>query len=113
MDAAGKVKARLKPTGPAVGIFSGVEFEIGQTSLDPGDTLFVFSDGVTDARDPANKLYTEKCLLSLLEPSAATSTALLDRIDNALHAHIGSADQFDDITMMAIMRKNNLETPAA
>ena len=109
IDRDGKVKERLKPTGPAVGVFPGVEFEIGQTSLEPGETLFIFSDGCTDARDPANKLFGEKRLLSLLDPPAATSLELLDRIDHALYAHIDTADQFDDITMMAIMHKINPE----
>ncbi len=113
LDAAGKVKARLKPTGPAVGVFPGVEFKIGQTSLELGDSLFVFTDGATDARDRAGKFYSEKRLLSLLEPPAATAKALLDRIDAALQAHISSADQFDDITMMVIKHQNILETPAA
>ena len=112
LDAAGNIKERLKPTGPAVGIFPGIEFELGQTSLEGGDTLFVFSDGATDARDQDNKLYTEKRLLSLLAPPGSTAVDLLDRIDNALYAHIKSADQFDDITMMAIMRKRNLVAPA-
>jgi hypothetical protein len=42
----------LKPTGPAVGMLPGVKFKMGQAKLEPGDVLFAYTDGVTDARSP-------------------------------------------------------------
>ncbi|MFQ5794627.1 MAG: PP2C family protein-serine/threonine phosphatase [Candidatus Bipolaricaulia bacterium] len=98
------VKARLTPTGPAVGMFADVDFNIEQAQLDPGDILITYTDGVPEARDPDGKFFTEKRLLSLVEPSAPSATALLDRIETNLDAHIAEADQFDDITMLAVRR---------
>jgi sigma-B regulation protein RsbU (phosphoserine phosphatase) len=43
-------------------------------------------------------------LLSLLETPASTATDLLDRIANSVEAHISGADQFDDITLLAVRR---------
>jgi sigma-B regulation protein RsbU (phosphoserine phosphatase) len=98
------IKDRLKATGPAPGIVPDVDFQIGQTQMEPGDVLFAFTDGVTDAKNPAGQLFTEKRMLALIEPPAASALELLDRVDDELRAHISTALQFDDITMLAARR---------
>ncbi|MBE2267129.1 MAG: SpoIIE family protein phosphatase [Anaerolinea sp.] len=101
----GEIKARLEPTGPAVGMFPGAEFEILDAHLDHGDILLGFTDGVTDARNPSGKLFHEAGLISLIAPPLDSAKGLLDRVDNALYNHIGDAIQFDDITMVAARRE--------
>lgn len=96
------VKARLKPTGPAVGIFPDREFGIQQVQLEPGDILVAYTDGVTDARNPSGQFFGESKFLALLQPDSATN--LLDRIEVNVNAHIADADQFDDITLLAVQR---------
>jgi serine phosphatase RsbU (regulator of sigma subunit) len=84
-----------------------VVYTIGQTQLEPGDILFGYSDGVTDARDPAGKMFTEKKMLELLQHKPASSAnELLMRVKTALGDHISTADQYDDITMIAVRRLN-------
>ena len=103
----GLVKARLKATGTPVGMMPDVVYTIGQTQLEPGDILFGYSDGVTDARDPAGKMFTEKKMLELLQHKPASSAnELLMRVKTALGDHISTADQYDDITMIAVRRLN-------
>jgi sigma-B regulation protein RsbU (phosphoserine phosphatase) len=98
------VKARLKPTGPAVGILPDMDYEIQQAQFDPGDILIVYTDGVTEARNPDGKFFTEKNLLPLLKQPVSSAAALLDLIKARVHAHIADAVQFDDITMLAVRR---------
>jgi phosphoserine phosphatase RsbU/P len=98
------IKDRLKATGPAPGVLANVDYRIGQTHMEPGDVLFAFTDGVTDAKNPAGQLFTEKRMLALIEPRAESALDLLDRVDDALRAHIATANQFDDITMLAARR---------
>jgi sigma-B regulation protein RsbU (phosphoserine phosphatase) len=100
----GEIKARLEPTGPAVGMFPGAEFEILDAKIEPGDLLYCFTDGVTDARNPAGKLFHEEGLINLIKPPLDSATGFLDRVDNALYNYIGDAVQFDDITMVAARR---------
>jgi sigma-B regulation protein RsbU (phosphoserine phosphatase) len=100
----GVVKTRLEPTGPAVGMLPNMDFDIQQITLEPGDLLMAFSDGVPDARNPEGERFTLERLWLLLEQSAPSVTALLDRIEAALRAHIADVDQYDDITMLAVQR---------
>jgi sigma-B regulation protein RsbU (phosphoserine phosphatase) len=108
ISARGEVKTRLPATGPAVGMMPDVDFDIQQVKLEPGDTLFAFSDGVTDARAPDKKFFTEKQLLPLLAQPVSSATDLLERVKTSLQAHIASADQFDDITILAARRMSTL-----
>jgi serine phosphatase RsbU (regulator of sigma subunit) len=96
------VKKRLPPTGPVVGLMPDSAYDLDKLKFEPGDILFAYTDGVTDARDPAGQLFTEKRLLTVLEQPAPSATALLDRVVANLHTHIASADPFDDITMLAV-----------
>lgn len=95
------IKERLKATGPAPGVLPNVDYRLGQAQMEPGDILFTFTDGVTDAKNPAGQMFTEKRMLALIEPPAASALDLLDRVDDAVRAHISTAIQFDDITMLA------------
>ena len=101
----GKLKTTLKATGTPVGMMPDAVYTIGEAHLEPGDTLFGYSDGVTDARNPAGKMFTEKRMLELLQSKPAESAQeLLTRFKNSLTEHISTADQYDDITMIAVRR---------
>ncbi len=99
------VKTLLKPTGPAVGLLPGIEFSAQNLNLDPGDVLFVFTDGVSEACDPHGNLFTDRRLLAILEQEISSAAELTERIQKSVCHHIGSANQSDDITMMAIRRE--------
>ena len=98
------VKAYLDPTGPVVGLFGGIDFRVQEIHLEPGDTLFAFTDGVTDARNPSGEFFSEERLMALLAQPAVSASDLLDRIEADLQAHIAGASQFDDVTMLAMRR---------
>ncbi len=106
----GGVKMRLPPSGPAVGLDTESQFGFQQVTLEPGDLLLAYSDGVPDARDPAGNRFTQERLLSLLEQPAPSAAALLERIRANVWDHIGGAEQFDDITMLAARRLTESET---
>ena len=101
----GKVKTTLKATGTPVGMMPDAQYTIGEAQLEPGDTLVGYSDGVTDARNPSGKMFGEKQMLALLQQKPAKSAnELLMRFKTALTDHIDTADQYDDITMIAVRR---------
>ena len=98
------IKARLAPTGPAVGIFAGMEFGIEQVNLEYGDILLAFTDGVLDASNNANQFFGELKLERLVQPPVISAESILETILVALHDHMAGVEQFDDITLLALRR---------
>lgn len=98
---------RMPSRSPAVGMVPGFQFSVEHARLNPGDLLVVFSDGIPDARDPHQKFFTEARLLHMVEQTPPTRTAeqIAADIQEALAAHISTAAQFDDITLMVIRRE--------
>lgn len=106
INAEGKITARLGATGLPIGVLPDGDFGIGQVDFAPGDIFVSYTDGVPEARAPDRSFYTEKRLLALIEQRpAASADAMLDRIFDAIGAHIADADQYDDITLLAVRRK--------
>jgi sigma-B regulation protein RsbU (phosphoserine phosphatase) len=101
----GGIKEMLPPTGPAVGLIPHAEFEYKEIHLNPGEILFVYTDGVRDACSTDRERFTRKRLTSLLSQPVDTSLDLMERIGTSLFAHIGIAPQVDDITMLTLQRK--------
>lgn len=99
------VKTYLDSTGPAVGLIPNIKFKIQEVSLDPGDTLLAFTDGVTEAKNSQGDLFTKERLVSLLGQADLSASALLQNIEKNLIVHTTNADKFDDITMLAVKRR--------
>jgi sigma-B regulation protein RsbU (phosphoserine phosphatase) len=105
------VKKSLKATGTVVGMLPAMEYQVNQVEIEPGDVLIGFTDGVTEAMSPQQKLFGKERLLSLFENLPSTASELIDRINSELFNHIDNAPQFDDITMIAVRReKKNRRT---
>jgi len=101
---------RLSTGGPPFGLplftDSEVRYDSGTIQLHPGDLLFIFTDGLIEAIDDADREFGEGRLLPLIagaphEPAAAT----LKRVMTEVNAYVGLARQHDDITCM-ILRIN-------
>ncbi|ALG09200.1 PP2C family protein-serine/threonine phosphatase [Kibdelosporangium phytohabitans] len=95
----------LEPTGPAVGMMADSRFEVGRTRVLPGDLLFVYTDGVVEARDSGGGQFGTDRMLDLVGRPSAAADVLLDRVDERLRRHVGSAEQSDDVTMLALRRQ--------
>jgi serine phosphatase RsbU (regulator of sigma subunit) len=95
---------KLDAQGPAMGLFEGATYELRDIKLDPGDILVIFSDGIIDARSPSGESFgmdhLESTLLAL--PDSMTADQIAAEIKAKVYAHIHNADQFDDMTLMAM-----------
>jgi sigma-B regulation protein RsbU (phosphoserine phosphatase) len=99
-------EVRLPTTGPAVGMMPGFQFFVEQARMDPGDLLVAFTDGIPDARDPQGQFFTERRLLRIVEGMGGVAAEqVASEIQEQLVAHISTAAQFDDITMVVIRRE--------
>jgi sigma-B regulation protein RsbU (phosphoserine phosphatase) len=93
------------PKGPLLGAFAGICYHSMQTILKPGETLFCFTDGVTEARNGLDIEFSEERCLDLLAKSGDKSLeAVLDGIRAAVRAFSGTEMLEDDCTMLALRR---------
>jgi sigma-B regulation protein RsbU (phosphoserine phosphatase) len=92
---------RLAVTAPVVGLFERPwECTTGATSVESGDTLVVFTDGVSEATSAGGEEFGEERLIDLVRAHAdLDAPALLDAIVDAVKTHSG-AEQFDDLTLI-------------
>ena len=86
-------------------MFPGAPYRVQNVTFAPGETLFVFTDGVTEAHDEQGTLLGDHRLRAILEQPSSSALETLQRVEQGIRAHIGSVDQFDDITMLLIQRK--------
>lgn len=95
----------LPPTGPAVGMMPNSTFTLGHTNLDPGDRLFVYTDGVVEAHDTRGDMFGMARLLDVVRQPCYSADTLLDAVEQRVHHFVGAADQFDDITTLVVRRQ--------
>ena len=70
--------------------------------LDPGDSLFVYTDGVTEATNSKKELFGDTRLaIALNKNSDAAPEELLKNVKDSIDEFVGDEPQFDDITMLA------------
>jgi serine phosphatase RsbU (regulator of sigma subunit) len=93
----------LLPSCAAVGLWAGNRFPVQTNTLEPGDCLFVYTDGATEAVGETGP-FGEAALQQVLAAGSKTASALLTAVHARLAAHVGRFDQYDDITMLCAMR---------
>ena len=104
-----KLQRRLDPTGPAVGMLPNMEFKIEKLTFAPGDSLLLYTDGVMDALSPVEEQFAESRLIEAATSPAPSAQARIQSIMAALDAHIAKREQYDDVTLMAVQRKEYLK----
>lgn len=81
----------------------GVRYRKNELDLAPGDAIYLYTDGVTEATDANNTLYGDDRLHSILEKyKDAAPHVICDEVKRDVDAFVGEAPQFDDITMLAL-----------
>ena len=86
---------------PAVAAMEGMRFKEHEFELHPGDGLFVYTDGVTEATNSELKLFgTDNMLDALNRDPMAAPGVLLKNVRDGIDTFVGDMDQFDDITML-------------
>ncbi len=91
------------PAGFVLGGMEGIKYKECALQLEPGDELFLYTDGITEATDANNELYGEDRLLATLNATADLDAEALCKVVKAdVDAFVGDAPQFDDITMLCV-----------
>jgi sigma-B regulation protein RsbU (phosphoserine phosphatase) len=99
----GKFELVLYRHSPAVATLAGMKFREHEFEMHPGDTLFVYTDGVPEATNAGNELFgTDRMLDALNREADAAPETLLRNVRKDLDDFVGDAPQFDDITMLGL-----------
>jgi serine phosphatase RsbU (regulator of sigma subunit)/class 3 adenylate cyclase len=98
--------ASLTRTGIPLGIFNDAEWEIGQIQLNPGDTLIMYTDGVTEAQNPSGDFYGEERLIEAIQKHAPTAGSQADDLQEALLGDLqdftGEQPRLDDLALVIL-----------
>ena len=101
--ARGAVEPLAQTGGTVVGLFEHAHYESGEVLLGPGDALFTYTDGVTEACDTSGEEFTTGRLQPCLARcGGAPLDDLIAAVTAELTAFVGEAPQGDDITMLAV-----------
>ncbi len=102
---------RLEDGGLVLGFLPDQKYEQQTTTLQPGDVLVLYTDGITEARTPdeeavGEKLFGEDRLVRVIEENAFLSAReIQSAILQAVSAHTKNTPQGDDITLVIIKRR--------
>jgi sigma-B regulation protein RsbU (phosphoserine phosphatase) len=92
-------------SGTVLGLFPDRTYENTSVELSSGDTLLLYTDGVTEAADPAQTFFGEERLRSCFaEGPTGTAAQSVDRLLGRVRAFAAGAPQSDDITILALRR---------
>ena len=86
-----------------VGVFNDVKYGVQETQLKPDSTLFLFTDGLTEAMDAGHKQFGIKRVEeALLADCPLLPRQMIETITRHIHEFVGEGEQSDDLTMLAI-----------
>ncbi len=89
-----------------LGVVPGMSFSEQETDLTTGTGLFLYTDGLTEAENPAHALFGEERMLAALSGKLG-SHQQIDAMTQAVQGFVGEAPQSDDLTMLYIRFMNN------
>jgi phosphoserine phosphatase RsbU/P len=92
-------------SGPPLGIMEDVPFGQCEITLQPGENLLLYTDGVTDSLNPDNKQFNISGIEAAIQSAGVvTPRVFVERVFNAVHKHAAGRPAFDDITLLSIGR---------
>ena len=97
----GSIREALQKTGPAVGVIRDRVFDVRETQIHSGDIFLALTDGVIEAKNVHGEFFGRERLRQILQQAGDSASGLIKSIELALHQHISSGVQFDDITLLA------------
>ena len=102
IQASGEIKA-LQTGGTILGAFPDSLYEEERLELKPGDILVFYTDGVTDAQNSNQEFFGEQHLLNIITRERNRSAPeIRQSVLAAIHDFVGSAPQFDDMTLIVL-----------
>ncbi|HVJ80808.1 MAG TPA: SpoIIE family protein phosphatase [Planctomycetia bacterium] len=91
-------------SGPPVGVVPGMEWGLVKAELHPGDSVVIFSDGISEAMNPTEQEYGMERLRGIVRDTYLAPQELGKRILADVHTHVSGHKQHDDMTLVSFGR---------
>lgn len=109
----GKFEYLNSKAGFVLAGMEGVRYKMQELDLKPGDVIYLYTDGVTEATNAENELFGEERLLRAVNSKPfEDAKELCERVRTEVDKFVGEAPQFDDMTMVALEYKGIAEAPS-
>lgn len=110
LESSGKISVISVQQNIPIGIFEDYDYKQESICIDRGTTIFLYTDGVTEAENEINQLYGEKRLKEVLEKNKNQSPYdLINAVLISLAYYKNGLEANDDLTMLAINYKNSIK----
>ncbi|MCA9935195.1 MAG: SpoIIE family protein phosphatase [Anaerolineales bacterium] len=102
----GSAPSPLLRTALPLGIMPDVDWGRASVQMAPGDVLVIYTDGVTEAQDEDEQFFGEERLQTIVRANIGRSADIIeDKLVSAIYDFVGDAPQYDDITLMVLVRE--------
>ena len=109
----GSVEYLKSRAGFVLAGMEGIRYRKNELQLQPGDKIYLYTDGVTEATDANEQLYGEERLLNILNSIETSGVEnICTKIKEDVDLFVGEAPQFDDITMLCLEYKGDVKSEA-
>ena len=88
-----------------LGVFSDFTYSMQETTLSPNTILFLYTDGLTEAKNSLRQLFGVQRVIDALTTATGNCQAMLQHMSASVHDFVEDAEQSDDLTMLAIHYK--------
>ena len=96
---------RLTKGGTVLGFMEDFQFEEDSVNLKKGDTIIIYSDGISEAMNEKDEEFGEEKLLAVLKKNIkSTAEILIEKVSDAIKAFVQDVSQSDDITIVVIKK---------
>ncbi len=92
-------------SGLPLAIMPDYRYEMAETTLEPGETVILYTDGVTDAMNAAGERIGDTAVRQAIASAGPGAQAVGDAVVKAVQRHVADRPQFDDITLVCLARK--------
>lgn len=90
----------------ALGVMPGLPYNERTLHLEPGDSLFLYTDGISEAMNPKGELFGDERLIATCSAmSSSSAKAMIGQMEQQVGAFVDGATQHDDMTMLSLLYK--------
>ena len=88
-----------------VGVMQGWKYTPQETTIDPWTTIFLYTDGLTEAENIEHGQFQEERIFDVINQASHDPKQIIEAMTEAVHQFVGEAEQSDDLTMLALQYK--------